>query len=206
MLVKVCGLTRQEDVLLCQDLGVDLLGFIFHDKSARFLSPQTVAGFPRGEARRVGVFVHQSVEQVLDTMSLASLDLVQLHGDYSPAQCQALGPARVIKVFWPQRYQHEDAFARDLNRFAPCCRYFLLDGGQSGGGYGRPLGRVWIKQGRFPRPWFLAGGLCSENVQNFMQKFKPDGVDMNSGVEKQPGVKDREKLIQSLDSIKRRQQ
>ncbi|MFW6054777.1 MAG: phosphoribosylanthranilate isomerase, partial [Thermodesulfobacteriota bacterium] len=205
ILIKVCGLTRQEDVLLCQDLEVDLLGFIFHEKSPRFVSPKTVAGFVRGKSLRVGVFVGQSVARILEIKELASLDLIQLHGDYSPAQCRSIGPDRVIKVFWPQRYPGPDDFFRDLRRYAACCRYFLFDAGQAGGGHGQTLQTEWIKKGTSPRPWFLAGGLCSKNVHNFIQQYKPDGLDMNSGVEKRPGIKDRQKLIQSRNVIKRRQ-
>ncbi|MCF8038360.1 MAG: phosphoribosylanthranilate isomerase [Desulfohalobiaceae bacterium] len=205
MLLKICGLTRQEDVLLCQALGVDLLGFIFHEASPRFVNPEAVAGFVRAEALRVGVFVGQSVARILHIKDLASLDLIQLHGDYSPVQCRAIGPDRVIKVFWPQRYPGPDEFFQDLRRYAACCRYFLLDAGQAGGGHGQTLQTEWINKGTFARPWFLAGGLCSKNVHNFVQQYKPDGLDMNSGVEKRPGIKDRQKLIQSRNVIKRRQ-
>ena len=204
MLIKICGLTRARDVRLCQDMGVDLLGFIFHASSPRGVQPEIVAAFPRDKAIRVGVFVRHAVQEIHLVRQTAGLDLVQLHGAYTPAQCEALNPETVIKVFWPQRYAGPDDMHRDLDHFAPCCRYFLFDGGQSGGGHGRTWRSDWLHGLDVPRPWFLAGGLCAENVHNLLQEFKPDGIDMNSGVENSPGVKSREKLRLSVRTITRR--
>lgn len=204
MLIKICGLTRAQDVRLCQDLGVDLLGFIFHASSPRRVDPETVAAFPQDKAMRVGVFVRHSVARIRAVRNRAGLDLVQLHGAYTPAQCAALDPKSVIKVFWPERYAGPDALSRELERFALCCRYFLFDAGQVGGGHGRSWRVEWFRELEIPRPWLLAGGVCAENVQNFIQAFKPDGIDMNSGVENAPGVKNREHLGLSVRTITRR--
>lgn len=205
MLIKICGLTREEDVKQCLDLGVDLLGYIFEKRSPRCIDPETVAAFPGRQVCRVGVFVRHSLQEIQFVRQTAGLDLIQLHGDYSPAQCEALDPETVVKVFWPERYAGPEDMGRELERFAPCCRYFLFDGGQAGGGHGRTLRSAWLARLDVPRPWFLAGGLCAENVQNFLQECKPDGLDMNSGVENRPGVKNSEKLKLSVRTIRRRE-
>ena len=198
MRTKVCGLTRKEDVSFCADLGIDLTGFIFHPPSARCVHPDQVAGFPRLAVNRVGVFVRQTSEEILACMQKAGLDLAQLHGDHDVQTCQEIGPDRVLKVFWPQRYPHAQAMQQDLDRFAPVCSAFVLDSGHQGGGHGRTVHVAWLSELRFPRPWFLAGGLSPETLPTILQACRPDGVDLNSGVETRPGIKDRKRIQQCL--------
>jgi phosphoribosylanthranilate isomerase len=106
--VKVCGLTRADDVRLCLELGVDAVGFIFAPGGKRTITPEQAAAMPTGAAARVGVFVGQGADEVRDIMRLATLDYAQLHGDESPEVCRAVGPERVIKVVWPQRLLRGD--------------------------------------------------------------------------------------------------
>lgn len=201
MLIKVCGLARAEDVALCEELGVDWIGFIFHPASPRNVDMFKVAAFPRGQALRVGVFVHQSVDQVCEVMDQAGLDLAQLHGGQDQAFCRAVGPRRVVKVFWPQRYARLDDLQRDIEAYGPFCRAVLLDAGTSGGGHGRSLDFARLAGLRFSLPWFLAGGLELENIREALSRCAPNGVDLNSGVENGPGVKSREKLTRVLREL-----
>jgi phosphoribosylanthranilate isomerase len=198
MKVKVCGLTTAEDVAACARLGIDLTGFIFHPKSPRFVRPEQAAAFPRSTPGRVGVFVRQSPKEISACMRTAGLDLAQLHGGQSPEECQEVGPERVLKVLWPQGYPHARAMQEDLDRFAPVCTAFILDSGQQGGGHGRTIDTAWIADLAFPRPWFLAGGLTPDNLEPMLQACRPDGVDLNSGVEHSPGIKDHQRIKQCL--------
>ena len=195
--VKVCGLTRPEDVALCHTLGVDLTGFIFVSSSPRAIAPEEAAAMPRGSARRVGVFAGQCVPEIRRIAEAADLDFIQLHGGESPEFCQAVGPERVIKVLWPQTLSDENLNA-ELLRFAPVAAWFLLDAGQSGGGSGQPLAWDRLQGLEAPRPWLLAGGLGPATMHEALCRCTPDGLDMNSALETKPGIKDHTLLRAAL--------
>jgi phosphoribosylanthranilate isomerase len=203
MWTKICGLTREEDVRVCLDLDIDLTGFIFHPSSPRCVHPGQVARFPCGKSGRVGVFVRHTAEQIVDCIQDAGLDQVQLHGGQDPEICRRIGPERVLKVLWPQKYPHARAMQEDLDRFGPVCSAFVLDSGRSGGGHGRTVSVSWLSELVFPRPWFLAGGLGPHTLPDLLRTCRPDGLDLNSGVEISPGIKDQrliEKCLRILTS------
>ena len=202
MIIKVCGITRQEDVDACLALGVDWLGFIFHPSSPRSISPEAAAGMRTGKAKRVGVCVTQQAEEIEDLMALAGLDLVQLHGGQSAACCERLGPDRVIKVFWPERFAEREELQSELIRFAPAAGAYLFDSGLTGGGRGQAISAPWLGSVSSPRPWLLAGGLGPDNIRDLLGACRPQGLDLNSGVESAPGCKDQLKLKQTLAAIK----
>ncbi|EMG37798.1 phosphoribosylanthranilate isomerase [Desulfocurvibacter africanus PCS] len=207
-MIKVCGMTKPEDVRLCAQAGVDLLGFIFHPASPRFVTPDFPASLEPealGQARKVGVFVKETVVEVRHIMDEAQLDYVQLHSGQDPEFCRAVGSARVIKVFWPERYASLDELAEDMARFADCAM-FLLDAGTSGGGHGRSLDFAALTELDSPRPWLLAGGLGPKNVRAAVEACASAnlaGVDLNSGVESAPGLKDIEKVRTAIAACRR---
>lgn len=201
-LVKVCGLTRGQDVDLCLELGVDLLGFIFHHKSPRFVPPIFPGTIRSGAARKVGLFVSEDLDSTLDFMSEGGCHFAQLHGGQDEEFCREVGPERVIKVLWPERYAWVSALERDIERFAPVCAYFLFDAGTSGGGHGRTLDLSFLNHLRMPRPWILAGGLGPDTLPAALAGCLPDGVDLNSGVESAPGVKDAARLRAAMAIIR----
>jgi phosphoribosylanthranilate isomerase len=158
---------------------------------------------PAGMAARVGVFAGLPAGEVLRIMKTARLDLAQLHGDEDEAFCRAVGPERVIKVLWPQRFaaarpEDADGAAVLLHeaclRFAPACAFFLLDAGPSGGGGGAVMPWEGLRGFMPPRPWLLAGGLAPDNLHNAFAACSPWAADLNSGVEEAPGLKDAVKL------------
>ncbi len=207
MLVKVCGITRAQDAQALQGLGVsgqgvDLLGFIFAGKSPRLVTPKFVAGLPPGPARRVGVFVEQTPDQVSQIMDAARLDFAQLHGAQDPEFCRQVGPERVITVFWPQRHATLAELEAEMARYADACAMMLLDAGASGGGHGRSLDFPALRGLHAPRPWLLAGGIGPDNAAQALEAA-PAGLDLNSGVETSPGVKDADKVRQVLTAITR---
>lgn len=198
--VKVCGMTRTQDIRTCIDLGVDLLGFIFHPRSPRNILPRDVPDLSAFFVRTVGVFVNQGPDEIAQIMEAAGLDLAQLHGDHSVETCRTLGPSRVIKVFWPMRYERMDDLHKDMDRFAPVCAAFLLDAGMKSGGHGTSLDFTNLIDLNPPRPWLLAGGLGPANIAQ-ARGCNPDGFDLNSGVESAPGIKDPEKIKQVMHII-----
>ncbi|MGE4556322.1 MAG: phosphoribosylanthranilate isomerase [Desulfovibrionaceae bacterium] len=204
VLVKVCGLTRRQDVDACLQLGVDLLGFIFHPSSPRNVDPAFPASIRDPGALKVGVFVKQSVDQVLRIMDQAGLDLAQLHGGQDLDFCRTVGPDRVIKVLWPERCADPEELQKEADRFGSVCSRLLLDAGLSGGGHGRPLDALRIGQMTPKTPWMLAGGLGPDNVAQAVAQLNPSAVDLNSGVESAPGAKDIDKLRAALEALRAR--
>lgn len=205
LLVKVCGMTRQADARLCAALGADMLGFIFHPASPRCTQPSLPAGLELPGVRKVGVFVAQTLADTLTLMQTGRLDMAQLHGGQDERFCAALaaelGQERILKVLWPERAASLADFQAELDRFAPFCGLFVVDAGSSGGGHGRPLDAPLLAAARFPRPWLLAGGLRPDNLATMLSQFAPKGLDLNSGVESAPGVKDETKLRAAFTAI-----
>lgn len=224
LLLKVCGMTLPEQVDAIDKLGVDLLGFIFAKKSPRYVTPEHVAGIAPGNAKRVGVFVEQDADEVNRIMATAKLDYAQLHAGQDADFCRAVGPQRVIRVFWPQRYAGSqpaqtgetvsapgsgddlsgwrEALERDMARYADLCAFMLLDSGTSGGGHGTSLDFAALARLNAPRPWLLAGGLSPDNAALAVQAACPAGLDVNSGVESAPGVKDIQTIERVIQIIK----
>ncbi|WP_300159960.1 phosphoribosylanthranilate isomerase [Solidesulfovibrio sp.] len=202
LLVKICGMTRAEDVVGCAEAGADLLGFIFAAKSPRRLTVAQAAALPRTGARRVGVFVEQTLDEVLAAMDAAELDFAQLHGGQTPDFCRAVGRERVIRAFWPQKHADTAALAAEVERFAGAIRYALLDAGSSGGGHGVSLPFASLAAFSPSMPWLLAGGLGPHNVAEAVAQARPHGLDLNSGVESSPGLKELAKVRRSLWAVK----
>jgi len=201
MIIKVCGMTREEDVRFCDELGIDLLGFIFHPPSPRNVEPAWAARQKPARALKTGVFVRQDVDEINAVAREAGLDLLQLHGGHTVEQCRALGPDRVIKVLWPQRYAARKQLLEDMRLFAPVCRAILLDSGTSGGGHGLSLDPEAMRGLDCGHPWYLAGGLGPHNLET-MKKTGAAGFDLNSGVESAPGVKDHEKVLHAFTILR----
>ncbi|MDD3310914.1 phosphoribosylanthranilate isomerase [Pseudodesulfovibrio sp.] len=199
-LIKVCGMTRMEDVRLCADLGVDLIGFIFHPASPRNADPDFVASVHTG-VTKVGVFVKQSADEIIEIMDRCKLHAAQLHGGHDCDACEKIGPDRVIRAFWPQTYPSPEAMLRDMERYAEVCGHFLLDAGAKGqGGTGESIDFAMLQHIEIQTPWFLAGGLSPHNLDAALA-VNPPGLDINSGVESAPGVKDAAKLRAVMDRI-----
>jgi phosphoribosylanthranilate isomerase len=201
MIIKVCGMTRAEDVEFCDALGIDLLGFIFHPESPRNVAPEWVAAQKPGRALKTGVFVRQGVEEIRAIAKAAGLDLLQLHGGHTVEQCRELGPERVVKTMWPQRYPATELLLADMLLFAPVCRAILLDSGRSGGGHGTSLDPATLQRLKCPHPWYLAGGLGPHNFKT-MKTTGASGFDLNSGVESAPGIKDHGKIRSAFNILR----
>lgn len=195
MLIKVCGLTRATDVAFCEALGVDLVGFIFHPGSPRQVDPAWVASV-RTRCRKVAVVTAPCLDTVARLVETARVDMVQLHGPYPPEAAGILGPARTIAVLWPEAHATAETLQEAAARWAGRCAYLLLDAGRSGGGHGRPLRLPWPVS-PLPVPWILAGGLGPATIAA-ARTLGPAGIDLNSGVESAPGIKDPAKLSAAI--------
>ncbi len=198
--VKICGITRLEDALAAYEAGADALGFVFYPKSPRCVSVETAREIAEALppfASSVGVFVDAPMEHVRRTAERVGLRAVQLHGNEPPAYCAELGvPA--VKAF---RVRDSVDFPFEAYRG---CAAFLLDAYVKGepGGTGRSFRWELAREACRRRRVILAGGLTPENVERAIQTVQPHAVDVSSGVEVSPGVKDHEKTAAFIRTAK----
>ncbi len=194
--VKVCGITRPEDAELAVGLGAWALGFILWEPSPRAADPAVVAGMAPSLRRRVelaGVFVNATLDEIGTAADRLHLSLVQLHGDEGPSFCAEVARrtgARVIKAL--RVATHGDL--EDMERFRT--DFHLLDTAAAGmrGGTGQTWDWSLVATRRSKIALILSGGLNPENVAAGIAAVHPYAVDVSSGVEASPGVKDHDKL------------
>ncbi len=189
--VKICGITRLEDALAAARLGADWLGFNFWPRAKRYVAPAAAAELVRAVPQGVvpvGVFVDPTAEELAEVVRLSGVRVVQLHGDETPAFCAA-APVPVVKGI---RVKDEHSLAALASYEVSA---FLLDSATPGyGGSGQAFDWMLAAAAARSVPVWLAGGLVPENVAEAVRKVRPRGVDVASGVESSPGVKDAAKM------------
>ena len=189
--VKICGVTRPEDALLAARLGADAVGVNFWPGSRRFLAPAAARALVRALpplVTAVGVFVNPTRDEVLRAVEASGVTVVQLHGDEPPALCASL-PFPVLKAI---RVSGPSSLAALASYEV---QGFLLDAPAPGyGGSGTTFDWGLAAEAAAAVPVLLAGGLTPGNVGEAVRAVRPFGVDVASGVEASPGVKDPEKL------------
>jgi phosphoribosylanthranilate isomerase len=186
--VKICGITRLEDAELAVAHGAWALGFILWPDSARACDPAVAAGIARAMRRRaqlVGVFVNASLEEIAQAAETIGLTHVQLHGDEGPAFCAAVSQRTGCRVIKAVRIRTA-ADLRDIERFHTDLH--MLDGP------GSPWDWGLIAHRRSDVPVILAGGLTPDSVADGIAAVRPWAVDVASGTEAAPGIKDPAKV------------
>jgi phosphoribosylanthranilate isomerase len=191
--VKICGLTRIEDALAAADAGADAVGFVFVAGTPRTVAVDCAAAIARALppfVARVGVFADAPAALMEETAERAGLDWLQLHGDETPETCAA------IRRPWYKAHRVGAGFdPAGVRRWGGPA--FLLDSGVAGlrGGSGRGFDwSVARAAGAFGRV-ILAGGLTPDNVAEAIAAARPWAVDVSSGVEESPGIKDRDRVV-----------
>lgn len=197
MFVKICGICSGDDAAAAAELGADALGFIFWRPSKRFVEASDVAMWTAklaGGILKVGVFVDPSPDEVAQTVKTAKLDVVQLHGKL---ECPAAG----VKVWQLMQPPGRPADPVPANVDA-----FILDSYSESSPGGTGICCDWSAAAEFVKasgkPVILAGGLKPENVAEAIVKVKPWGVDVSSGVERAPRIKDWEKVKEFIINAK----
>jgi phosphoribosylanthranilate isomerase len=190
--VKVCGLTRAEDVAAAIEAGADLVGFNFYPGSPRYVAPAEAAPLVRMLPRRVlavGIFVNAEADEVRRAVETVGVGLLQFHGDEPPEFCRAFG-LLAVKALRVTR------LGDLVSAAAPYADGWLLADAadpRAYGGTGRSLALEPVPP-VLARRLFVAGGLRPETVADVVRLVRPLGVDVCSGVERRPGIKDPEKL------------
>lgn len=225
--VKICGITSFEDGLCAASAGADFLGFIFFEKSPRYIAPEaageitsrltehltdastlSASGTEAGQTPRyIGVFVNESLNVVEETIRRANLDFAQLHGEETPAMLEALG-GRGFKALRPTSATEAEIEAEWFAELGPDNGPQLLVDAYDPKAYGgtgkRADWNVAAGLGRIYPRMVLAGGLTPTNVAAAVEAVRPWAVDVSSGVEFEPGCKDPDKVQEFIFSAKGR--
>jgi len=193
MFVKICGITRREDAEAAVAAGANALGFIFWPGSPRAVDPyraRAIAESLPPFVTTVGVFVNQPLDYVSGVASLVRLGAVQLHGDETPAYAAAVRRP-VVKAIGV-----DEGFTLETLEAWPRSVIVLLDVHDPArrGGTGRTIDWSLAAGAASARPVVLAGGLAPENVAEATARVRPFGIDVSSGVETAPGIKDPQRL------------
>ena len=197
--IKICGLTKPEQAFSCVEMGADLIGLNCWNGSSRYIIPEIiseiVSELPES-ARTVGVFVNESPDSINNVMKQTGMDLVQLHGDEAVETCEKL------EFPWFKAFRVSPKFKMSLIKHYKQ-ETFLVDAYSKHhfGGSGQKIDIDLASKASGLGKMILAGGLTPENIEEAVEKVKPWGVDVCSGVESKPGIKDMrlvEKFIKKI--------
>ncbi len=190
--VKICGITTCEDAEIAVNYGASAIGMIFYEGSPRYIYPNKVeewiSAIPE-RVKKVGVFVNEKRKNIKTIVEKLNLDYIQLHGDESPEYCDKM-IRPVIKAF----HVGTDFDSAVLENFQ--VHAFLFDTYQKDkcGGTGRSFNWNLISDLKTDTPIILSGGLNPDNINEGIETVQPSAVDVNSGVESEPGKKDKVKV------------
>jgi Phosphoribosylanthranilate isomerase len=199
--IKICGITRPEDAKVAANLGVDALGFIFYPKSPRFIQPETARNIIMQLpplVNRVGVFVDETFDTIMRIVGRTCIDTVQLHGNETPEFCTSI-PLPVIKAFSIRA----ESDLVEVKKFMT--QGILLDtwSEKAKGGSGRTFDwNIAKKASEKLSNVILAGGLGPSNLEDALKQVRPFAVDIASGAEIMPGVKNPHKIREVVKIVR----
>ncbi|GBE90377.1 phosphoribosylanthranilate isomerase [Nostoc cycadae] len=207
MRVKICGITQPKQAKAIASLGATALGFICVPTSPRYVTAMqiraTVTQLP-DDIDKIGVFANAPIEEISQIVNDSGLTGVQLHGDETPEFChqarQKIPNVEILKALRIRSFDHLE----QASIYAQYVDTLLLDAyhPQQLGGTGQTLDWAMLEKFHPSSPWFLAGGLTPENILEALSQVKPNGIDLSSGVEIQPGDKDLHKVALLFERLK----
>lgn len=203
--VKVCGITSLEDARFLSGAMADYLGFIFHEPSPRSIDPAragAIINWIEGP-ETVGVFVNHPLDELNEIVRQCGLDMVQLHGTESPDYCHLIEQP-VIKVIHVEEGDSVESVVDRANSYLDAADYLMFDHrvGDTWGGTGTPFNWAVLETVSRELPIFLSGGLNPDNIADAVRTVRPFAVDVNSGLELEPGVKDYDKVDRFFDRMR----
>ncbi len=209
MKIKVCGITQLKQLQQLDSLDIDFAGFIFHKASPRYVADKISADELQSadfDIKKVGVFVNADYDEIMEAVDGYSLDVVQLHGDETPALCeQLMEEVEVIKAF--SIGDSDIAIDDMIADYDEVCDYYLFDTATKDGkkgGTGIKFDWNKLSKAKIEKPFFLSGGIRIEDIEQLKAFKHPDfyGIDVNSKFEKSPGVKDMALVLQLKQGLK----
>ncbi|MDP8216545.1 MAG: phosphoribosylanthranilate isomerase [Candidatus Kaelpia imicola] len=202
--VKFCGITRSSDALAASRLGIHALGFIFVKETPRYISPDNAAEIVNvlsPMVMRVGIFMNPEISEVENIAGKCRLDIIQLHGEESSCLCSQIKESyRVIKTLRVK----SRAVLDEIPKYKDAADAILLDtfSERAAGGTGESFNWEIARDARsFGLPIILSGGLNPNNIRDAVKEANPYAVDVSSGIEQSPGVKDQELMGRFIASI-----
>jgi phosphoribosylanthranilate isomerase len=208
--IKVCGMTRLDQLRILGEMGVEFAGMIFYHKSPRFVL-KTLTGEQVKKAKlkvyKVGVFVNSTYEEIMNYVDQFGLDLVQLHGDETPKFCEQVSNyISVIKAF---RLAPDDPIEWKIKEYRDVVDMYLFDTlGVGYGGTGKKFDWTVLRDAQIKKPFFLSGGIDPNDVEN-IRAFQTEevakdlfAIDINSCFESSPGVKDMDLIQPFIHALK----
>jgi phosphoribosylanthranilate isomerase len=203
--VKICGITNLEDARFVSGALADYIGFIFYPDSPRYIDPAkagAIINWLEGP-EKVGIFVNQPLDDVQSTAKQTGLDYVQLHGEESVEYCNLIEKP-VIKAFHISPDTTADSLNEAVEPYLEAAEYFLFDTKLPGqwGGTGTSFNWSILKEIADMKPYFLSGGLNPDNVRSAIELTRPHAIDLSSGVEESPGLKDFAKIETLFDELR----
>ena len=204
--IKICGMTERTEVAHAGLAGIDALGFIFVKKSPRYIDPEQareVISLIPPFVDTVGVFMDEDPDLVNEIGQYCGLTILQLHGNESPEYCRNFH-FRILKAFQVT----SDMTPETLTPYQDVVSGFLLDTyhKDKGGGTGETFDWSLVDKLQPGKPFVLAGGLTVDNVGEAICKVRPFAVDVNSGIEKEPGRKDTALISKLVDEVRKADQ
>ncbi len=199
MWLKFCGCTQARDAEIIAASGADSIGFVFAPSPRRIdIRTARRLGQIAANVTRVGVFVNEDIERVDHIRNFCNLDIIQLHGNESPDYCKRLG-GTVIKAF----RLRDAAVLQQIQHYSMVWKV-LVDAFVPGtaGGTGKRISDDLLCGIAVPEDAIVAGGICRDNVKEILTLIKPFGLDISSGVEKSPGIKDETKMSRLTSLVK----
>jgi phosphoribosylanthranilate isomerase len=209
MNIKVCGITQLKQLQQLDGMDIDFAGLIFFKGSPRYVVDKLAANEVQVldlDIKKTGVFVNEEFDEVMKMIDAYALDVVQLHGDETPYQCEELSEhTEVIKVFSiGEQAKDIDELVADYD---DVCDYYLFDTSVKGakGGTGKKFDWKKLSKSKIEKPFFISGGIELDDAVKLKAIKHPDfyGVDINSRFEKEPGIKDMAKILQFKLALKK---
>jgi len=209
--IKICGLTRNDDVQTAVAAGADALGFVFYPKSLRYVSPAVAASLIAAVppfVTTVGLFVNATPHEVIEVVAQAPVSLLQFHGDETPQQCYTIAAAvnrpfvRAVRVGPATSAADLLKYELDYRAAGGMFAGLLLDALVDGyGGGGKVFDWSLIPKELAPRV-VLSGGLSAQNATDAVLRVRPFAVDVSSGVELAKGIKDAAKVCAFIEAVR----
>ena len=194
--LKICGLSRLEDIIAVNRHGADYAGFVFFEKSKRYVDPykaNELISLLRADIKPVGVFLDEPLDNVVRIARITGVELIQLHGHESEEYVEYVKRTLDRPVIKAYKASEEGALEKAAQSSAD---YVMID---SGAGSGKKFDWSILKD--FKRDYFLAGGLDPESVGEAIRMLEPFAVDVSSGVETD-GIKDEKKIAQFIEAVR----
>ena len=197
--LKICGITNYKDAMHAKTAGASAIGMIFYDKSPRYVDIENAKKISMSSSglKKIGIFVNENENIINDIINELNLDAIQLHGDESPEFCNNF-KVPVIKALSVAKKSDLNVINNyDVNAI-------LLDNRTKNqfGGTGKIFNWKVIENVKFNLPIILSGGLNEKNILDGINQINPHAVDINSGVEKSPGLKSKSKIFRIVKILK----